>query len=112
MCLYAKILLFMAVRHQINCQSGFQDCFSGRELKQFCQRENAILNMPPWQTMPANKMINEIVLFSDTLLNLKSKYPMTILSDPHSTLLNGDELPKPGGLPKGEGNGLPEMPLT
>ena len=68
--------------------------------------------MTPWQTMPANKMINEIVLFSDTLLNLKSKYPMTILSDPHSTLLNGDELPKPGGLPNGEGNGLPEMPLT
>ena len=62
--------------------------------------------------MPANKMIKETILFSETLLNLKSKYPMTILSAPHSTLLNGDELPKPGGLPKGEGNGLPEMPLT
>lgn len=62
--------------------------------------------------MPAKKMINETILFSETLLNLKSKYPMTILSAPHSTLLNGDELPKPGGLPKGDGNGLPEMPLT
>ena len=107
-----KILLLMVVRHQINRQSGFQGCFSRRELKQFCQRENAILNITPWQTMPVNKMINETILFSEILLNLKSKYPMTILSALQSTLLNGDELPKPGGSPKGEGNGLPEMPLT
>jgi len=107
-----KILLLMVVRHQINRQSGFQGYSSQREWKQICQRENAILNMTPWQTMPANKMINETILLSEILLNLKSKYPMTILSAPHSTLLNGDELPKPGGSPKGEGNGLPEMPLT
>ena len=51
--------------------------YDGRRLK-------ARLSTTPIETIPKNK-----------------------LADPHSTLVNGDEFPNPGGFPKGEGNGFP-----
>lgn len=64
------------------------------------------------KTIPKKKTNNDILLLDDNLLYRDSAYPKAKLAEPHNTLVNGDEFPNPGGLPKGEGNGFPEMPLT
>ncbi len=48
----------------------------------------------------------------ETLLVLYKKYPITRLNNAHRTLIVGDDNPLPGGLAKGVGKLLPEMPCT
>jgi hypothetical protein len=66
----------------------------------------------PIETIPAKKTHKDNLLVVVNLLYLKRVYPNNKLKTPHSTLINGDEFPNPGGSANGDGNGFPEMPLT
>ena len=72
----------------------------------------AMLDMMLMIIIPAKKKIIESLFFAFVLLNLKSKYPMSIFNNPHSTFTVGDDNPFPAGCANGVGNGLPEIPLT
>lgn len=61
---------------------------------------------------PKKNAINDVLFINDILLYRKRTYPKSKLAEPHNTLVNGDEFPRPGGFPNGEGNEFPDIPLT
>jgi len=61
-------------------------------------------------TMPIKKINKANLLLLEILPALKSKYPITKLSNAHNVFTIGDDRPLPGGLAKGEGKLSPEMP--
>ncbi len=63
-------------------------------------------------TIPRKKIISESGFFAETLLILKMTALIIKLKNAHNTFMRGDESPLPGGLAKGVGNGLPEIPFT
>lgn len=74
--------------------------------------EKVKLNVTLMQMNPTNKIHKDSLLLTDNLLYLKSEYPNNKLKLPQRTLIKGDEFPKPGGFANGDGNELPEIPLT
>ena len=62
--------------------------------------------------IPKNKTAIDLVFSKLTLLNLKKTYPSDKFASLQSTLIVGDDIPTPGGSPKGDGNSLPITPLT
>jgi hypothetical protein len=54
-------------------------------------------------TIPIKKIKRANLLVLEILPTLKSKYPITKLSNAHKTFTVGDDKPFPGGLAKGVG---------
>ncbi|MFA5405333.1 MAG: hypothetical protein WC358_10400 [Ignavibacteria bacterium] len=63
-------------------------------------------------TIPAKKIIKASIFLVLILLNFNSKYPGTKLIKAHITFVNGEDSPFPGGLEKGDGKGIPDIPFT
>ena len=62
--------------------------------------------------MPAKNTINEIMLSQLMPLALNSRKPTIKLNNAQTTFTVGDDKPFPGGLAKGVGNLLPQIPIT
>ncbi|MFI4963671.1 MAG: hypothetical protein ACHP6H_07450 [Legionellales bacterium] len=64
------------------------------------------------EAMPAKNTRRLHLFDKETLPVLYKTYPTTKLNNAHRTLIVGDDNPFPGGLAKGVGKLLPQMPCT
>jgi hypothetical protein len=71
-----------------------------------------MLDIMLMEAMPAKNTRRLHLFAGETLPVLYKTYPTTKLNNPHTTLIVGDDNPLPGGLAKGVGKLLPEMPCT
>ena len=69
-----------------------------------------MLNSTLHAIMPIKKTNKANLLLLEILPALKSKYPISKLSNAHNTFTIGDDKPLPGGLAKGEGKLSPDIP--
>lgn len=69
-----------------------------------------MLSIMQHEAMPMKRIISANLLPLEILPARKRKYPITKLSNAHSTFTVGEDKPLPGGLAKGVGKLSPEIP--
>jgi hypothetical protein len=62
------------------------------------------------QRTPMKKTTSPHLLAGEIFPTRNNIYPITRFSNPHRTLIVGEDRPLPGGFAKGVGNGAPETP--